>query len=161
MVNFTRRNLFTRMKLDFGNLASPNSENFTEMAMTTFFVLLGVNKDTAAQPLLVEVKEICQAFTSAFRTKWNSPKVRKHYDRFEKEHKEFLDRNFKVKYFDEPKPKPQEAGTASSSGSQNPPNILPTPTPPPAKKPRVEPVKNEEVPFLEKVSTCNNTIANW
>ena len=146
MVNFTRRNLYTRIKRDFGDEGNPSSEDFTKMAVESFLMLMGIKKEDADPALIRDVNEICQDFTTKFRRRWLAPKVNRHFDRLEKYHKDFLDEYFKLPD-SKRKEKKVEKNDQKPKDDPKPPQPSNTDKP---KKSVKRPVE-DGVPFLDKV----------
>ena len=128
------------------------------MALNTFYVLLGIQQETADPRLAKEVKKIVDDFVDKLRRKWTGPKVRSHLNRFEEVHSTWLQQKFVVRYLDEvsKNDQPQEEEDDDEEEQDNVlpgPSVQPTvqpddgnPQPPPAKK-----RKTSSLSFLEKV----------
>ena len=148
MVNFTRKNLLTRIQIDFGQEAKIQSDNYVVMAEVSFFNLLGIQKDNADPKLVEDVKFICGQFAKVVRRKWRTREISRHYDRLLNDNGPFFSEYFHVPFLDkkatvpEPNPEtqePDEVGEPSSSTTGH--------KPAKARKSKAQ----EDLPFEEKV----------
>ena len=145
MVNFTRKNLLSRIILDYNEAAYFANPEFKDMAVTTFFILLGKEEKDVDATLSRQVRNVCKDFVDELRKKWRGPKVNQHLDRLEQYHSQWLKTNFKIPYLDEiPK---ISAAQEEPQASQNP---IFQPEPTECKPPSP---KRQKTSFLDKVST--------
>ena len=156
VVNFTRRNLMSRILIDFvqdGNKIL--SDNYPEMAVVSFFHLLGVAKEEADPQLVTEVKDACGEFVTELRRRWKSSRVARHKNLLEKYHGSFLDGSFSIPFLEPKKPTvPSGEDQAAPVQNQQPPapnvTVQDNPTAPGPSQPPSKQAK-KDVPFLERV----------
>ena len=161
MVNITRQKLITTIHLDFGVRAFFTSPEYQQLAIVTFFKLIGIKEEDAESRLVEQVKKTCRDFVDQLRKKWKSPKIKYHLDRLEEQQKDWLNRRFEIPYLDEvskpkaeEKPRDEEESTDEAPG----PSFQVTTNeaqPPPAKK--------QKLSFLERVRVnfcCFQTVAS-
>ena len=147
MVNFTRLNLFNKIRQDFGRNGNPNSDHYTTMAEESFFNLIGVKKEEATPKLARDVLEIVTDFVSKMRRRWNDPKIGRDIDKLKKKDKTFLDQYFQLPDL-ATKKQGMKKQNAAKSGEAQPKAEAPTVAP---KPPQKRPLDDDSVPFLDKV----------
>ena len=140
--NFTRGDLFNKIRLEYPTDGKPNNTEYPNMSETCFYLLIGVQKETASPKLAKEVKKLSEDFSYEVKKKWNLSKINRHLDRFRRYSSDFLNQRFVLEhlYPDQVEAAPEEKKAEEVS------EPLPGPS-----KPIPTPQPVEEVPFLEKV----------
>ena len=160
MVNFTREDLFVRIRQDNGKDGNPNSPNFVELAQEAFFNLLGIDRNSAEGKLQGEVKKTCEDFAYYLKRKWNMKKVGRHLDKLKKYHQDFLSQYFQISSIDNPGAEVEEQIEDDVEEPMDveiiQPQITPIPTTSNAitETEETEPVEN--IPFNQKVHFSNS-----
>ena len=146
MVNFTRKNLLTQIKIEYGKDGNIGASNFKSMAEETFYLLLGIPKDQAVPKLAEEIMEIVAQYSKHLKSMWKSKEIHHHLDRLEKVHHEYLSQNFHVPFLDDKKPTNTSEPAPEEAANE------PTPGPSQPVKPRTRGARKSDAPFIEKVN---------
>ena len=145
----TRRQLFNRIRQEYGRDGNPNSNEFVQMTQVCLLRIFNLPPDALSKHTEKEVKKTSEEFAYALKQKWNLKKVDRHMDRLEKHHKDFLDHmiKFTQKPDEEEEDEPEEGDQPEEDEIQvNPFHSTATGEPKP-KRSRVD----HNTPFNEKV----------